>query len=254
MSKPTSYADGAPAWVELSVPDLDAAKEFYGQLLGWDFVADNRPDRRYEYALQGGLKVAGIQQKPEGSPLPTVWIVYLASSDLEVTLKEAVERGAKVLAEPMCIPHRGRLAVFRDPTGAAVALWEANGHLGAEVINEIGTTCWHEVLTHDIDAADEFYSALFGYELHRVDDETTILKLAGQKVAGRRIIGQKLQGKMPPHWQTYVWVADVEATVAKLVELGGSVRFGPVTTPHGPLAGVADPFGAHFTVMWSTER
>src|ERR671927_1197778 len=33
------YAPGTPCWVELNVPDTDAAARFYGELFGWDATA-----------------------------------------------------------------------------------------------------------------------------------------------------------------------------------------------------------------------
>ena len=37
MAERTSYAPGSPSWVDLTVPDLEAALTFYGGLLGWEF-------------------------------------------------------------------------------------------------------------------------------------------------------------------------------------------------------------------------
>ncbi|MCW3840375.1 VOC family protein [Micromonospora yasonensis] len=254
MSERTEYVDGAPAWVELSVTDLDAAKEFYGRLFGWEFKTDEDSERKYTYALHQGAKVAGLSQIPAGSGQPTVWATYLAAADLKSMVDGAVRRGATLLVPPFEVAGRGRAAVLRDPSGAVVGLWQAGAHIGAERINEINTTCWHEVLTNDAEAADAFYTGLFAMHRREIDDQTAILSINGERVGGRRKIGQNLQGVVPPHWQTYFWVADVDQAVERIRELGGKVRFGPVNTPHGPLAGVTDPFGAHFTVIFSTER
>jgi predicted enzyme related to lactoylglutathione lyase len=253
MSKPSKYSDGAPAWAELAVSDLDGAKEFYGELFGWTFDTDESSPRRYTDARQNGAKIAGLTQIPAGSGQPTVWVTYLAAADLAASVARAVELGATVVVPPFEVPNRGRAAILRDATGAAVGLWEAGAHIGAELINELGATCWHEVLTNDLDGADAFYTNLFPFDLHVVDDQTTILKLDGGPVGGRRKIGENLQGIVPPHWQSYFWVDDTDKAVARIKELGGKVRFGPVNTPHGPLAGVTDPFGAHFTVIVPTE-
>ncbi len=197
--------------------------------------------------------MAGIAQVPAGSGQPTVWATYLATNDVDTTAEEAVQLGATLLAGPFEVPGRGRAAVVRDATGAAIGFWQAGEHLGAEVINELGTSCWHEVLTNDIDGADDFYTSLFPLTLHVIDDQTTILRLNDEPVGGRRKIGANLQGVVPPHWEGYFWVEDTDVAVARIVQLGGKVRFGPVNTPHGPLAGVTDPFGAHFTVIVPTE-
>jgi uncharacterized protein len=33
----TDYVPGAPDWVDLGTPDVDAAVAFYGAVLGWHF-------------------------------------------------------------------------------------------------------------------------------------------------------------------------------------------------------------------------
>lgn len=253
MTVSTAYRDGAPAWTELSVPDLDKAKEFYGTLHGWTFRCEDTSDRQYTYALKDDAVVAGLTRIPAGSRQPAVWLTYLASSDVDTTAIDAQQLGASVLVEPFDVARRGHAAVLRDPTGAAIGLWQAGAHIGAERINELGATCWHEVLTDDISRADTFYTNLFPYTVHVIDDQTSVLRLDDKPVAGRRKIGENLQGKVPAHWQSYFWVDDTDKAVTRIAELGGSVRFGPVNTPHGPLAGVTDPFGAHFTVIVPTE-
>jgi len=50
----------------------------------------------------------------------------------------------------------------------------------------------------------------------------------------------------PGAWTVYWESADVDATVAVLLRLGGSVSDGPVDTPYGRMATVADPAGAVF--------
>jgi predicted enzyme related to lactoylglutathione lyase len=249
----TSYGDGAPAWVELSVADLAGAQAFYGDLLGWTFRTGESTPRRYTYALKDGAVVAGLAEIPAGSQQPTVWATYLAASDVDTTAADAVQLGAGLLVPPFDQPGRGRAAVLRDPTGAAFGLWQAGGLAGAQVLNELGATCWHEVLTADLEAADAFYTGLFPLALDRIDDQTTILRLDGEPVGGRRLIAENLQGFVPPHWEAYFWVDDTDRAAKRVEELGGKVRFGPVQTPHGPLAGVTDPFGAHFTVIVPTE-
>lgn len=253
MPERREHSAGAPAWLELSVPDLAAAKDFYGALFGWTFKTDETSGRRYTDAMLHGAVVAGLAQIPPGSGQPTVWATYLATNDVDTTAEDAVQCGATLLVAPFDVSGRGRAAVIRDVTGAVVGLWQSGGHTGFQLVNELGATCWHEVLTNDIEGADDFYTTLFPYVTQRIDDQTTILRLADQPVGGRRKIGANLQGVVPPHWEGYFWVEDTDRAAERVVSLGGKVRFGPVSTPHGPLAGVTDPFGAHFTVIVPTE-
>ena len=65
----------------------------------------------------------------------------------------------------------------------------------------------------------------------------------------------QLPAEVPDYWGVYFAVADIEATVAKLKKLGGSVHVGPMAIEPGTFAMVADPQGAMFNVMQlSPER
>jgi predicted enzyme related to lactoylglutathione lyase len=58
---------------------------------------------------------------------------------------------------------------------------------------------------------------------------------------------------VPAHWTVYFAVADTDATVAKLTELGGSVVEPAMDTPYGRIAGVTDPMGARFKLVGPNE-
>jgi predicted enzyme related to lactoylglutathione lyase len=49
---------------------------------------------------------------------------------------------------------------------------------------------------------------------------------------------------VPSYWAVYVQVDDVDATVARAVELGGAVVQQAEDTPYGRLATISDPTGA----------
>jgi hypothetical protein len=51
---------------------------------------------------------------------------------------------------------------------------------------------------------------------------------------------------VPSHWTTYWEVDDVDASVAKVRTLGGSVIADAADSPYGRIAAVADPTGALF--------
>jgi predicted enzyme related to lactoylglutathione lyase len=59
---------------------------------------------------------------------------------------------------------------------------------------------------------------------------------------------QFLPDGVPGYWTVYFGSDDVDATVAKLVELGGSVIRPAEDTPYGRLAAVADPGGVRFSI------
>jgi predicted enzyme related to lactoylglutathione lyase len=59
---------------------------------------------------------------------------------------------------------------------------------------------------------------------------------------------RELTPPSPPNWLTYFGVEDVDASLAKLAELGGRKLAGPIDIQIAKLAVVADPQGAVFAI------
>ena len=55
---------------------------------------------------------------------------------------------------------------------------------------------------------------------------------------------------IPPHWLVYFNVADLDASIVRLTELGGAVRGEHGSAPGvGRWIGAVDPFGAAFALL-----
>ena len=63
--------------------------------------------------------------------------------------------GGMVFMEPMDVLDVGRMGIFADPAGAVFGVWQPGTHAGAGVVNEPGTLCWNELITTDVDGAEE---------------------------------------------------------------------------------------------------
>jgi uncharacterized protein len=121
-----------------------------------------------------------------------------------------------------------------------------------------GTISWTDLATTDQDGAKEFYSRLLGWEY---DDqpagEGVIYSMA--KVRGRAAAAispqqpdEAAQG-IPPHWNLYVTVDDVDAASGAAGEAGGSVLAGPFDVMDvGRMSVIADPAGAVFC-LWQAK-
>ena len=110
--------------------NVDTAKSFYHQLLGWEANAFNPtgdPSAPPYFILKNGpndpMGTAGLLQCPDPA-MPSVWIPYVVVQDLDVSLAKAAELGARVLVPAMAIGNIGRIAVLLDPVGATVGLHE----------------------------------------------------------------------------------------------------------------------------------
>jgi uncharacterized protein len=120
-----------------------------------------------------------------------------------------------------------------------------------------GVPSWVDTSQPDPEAAAQFYSGLFGWEIENVmpaDSPGVYLmaRLRGRDVAA---IGSIPEGAPPiATWNTYVWVDSADETAARVRDAGGSVLMDPFDVMDAGRMGVfADPEGAVFCV-WQANR
>lgn len=113
---------GRFCWNELSTRDVERAKKFYAETIGWSFdavpAATGGP---YWLAKQGAQPVAGIfdLNGPQFEGVPEHWMSYLAVDDVDARVKQAVAAGA-ALIKAFDVPNVGRIAILREPGGAGI--------------------------------------------------------------------------------------------------------------------------------------
>ncbi len=253
MARIEHYDQGTPSWVELVTPDQGAAQGFYAPLFGWSFNDYDMGEAGHYYiGTIDGDDVAGVSgQMPGMEGHPAFWGVYLAVDDVDAVTAKVEAAGGKVEAGPFDVNDNGRMSALQDPTGARVNLWQANQTIGTVRANEPGTPIWNEVVTPDIPRAMQFYADVLGMSSEDSpmgDDTYTVLSnAAGRQIGGA--MNPPMEG-VPPHWNVYFNVDDVDATVAKALDLGGSVVAPAFDVPGvGRMAVLADPQGAMFNLM-----
>jgi uncharacterized protein len=77
----------------------------------------------------GDASIGGIMGKPPGTPadMPPMWGSYVTVSNLDETVATVKRLGGGVLMEPMEVKTVGRMAVIRDPQGAALSVIQYTG-------------------------------------------------------------------------------------------------------------------------------
>jgi uncharacterized protein len=243
---------GAPVWIDLSSSDPQRAKDFYPQLFGWSAVETDPEYGGYVNFAKAGELIAGmIQNQQEGTP--DSWTTYLSSPDAKATADAVNAGGGQVLLEPMPVLDLGTMAVVADPGGAVVGVWQPGEMAGFGVTGEDGAPVWIELHTKDYPTVVPFYQQAFSWETRVMSDSDefryTVLEKDGEQYAGIMDASAFLPAGMPSTWLVYFQVPDVDAAVAKVEELGGSVLEPAEDTPYGRMAKVADPTGAVFKVM-----
>lgn len=250
MVEMTKYTSGTPSWVDVSTPDMEATKTFYGGLFGWEAQTHPEMGGYTNFTMKGKLICGAAPfMSPDQHP---AWGTYISVDDADAITQAIRDNGGQVVAAPMDVTDLGRMALFTDPTGAFFGIWQPGKHTGAQLVNEPGTFGWNELDTRDMDAAKAFYTKVFPWTA-KTDGEGadgyTEWQLDGRSVAGGMVMGEQLPADVPPNWLTYFVVTDSDATVAKVHELGGSIMMPGMDTDQGRIAVVADPHGAVFATI-----
>ncbi len=252
MGERERYDPGTFSWTDLSTPDAQASKEFYGGLLGWEFEDSPIPDEAgggvYVMARHGGRSAAAMYETTERHP---AWASYGTVDDADATAARAAELGANLLAEPFDVMDAGRMATIQDPTGAVFCVWEPRSSIGAEIVNVHGALDLNQLNTTDPEAAERFYTELFGWRFQRMTGEE------GPQYWGI-YRGERVNGGMmplppgapaPPHWLVYIGIDDIDAASEQIGAAGGTVMIPPQEVPGGRIVVAQDPQGAVFALF-----
>jgi uncharacterized protein len=249
MGERTSHAPGTFSSVDLATSDADAAESFYGGLFGWKSEDMGGAGGTYTIFRLDGKHVAGCFEAADGRPgTPPRWNSYITVQDVDASVARATELGGSVLMEAQDVAQIGRMAMIADPTGAAVALWEPRGAIGAELVNAPGAPCWNDLGTTDVDAAMTFYGELFGWTFEEVSGAESRHRIRnGENENGSLYLQGEEERGVPPNWLVYFATADLEGSDARVTELGGAVIVDPLEVAAGGRISVAtDPQGAPF--------
>ncbi|MFF6926644.1 MULTISPECIES: VOC family protein [Streptomyces] len=245
--------EGTPCWADAMFVDVEGAKSFYGDVLGWTFGESASEFGDYTQAFADGRAAAAVVPPMPGADDTSAWCLYFASPDAAATAVKVRDNGGEVLMEPMRIGDFGTMALARDPGGAVFGIWQAGRHEGFETeMGAPGGYCWSEVFTRDPGRVDAFYPAVFPYTVRKFDDESmdfTMFDVAGRTVLGRMAMGEEFPPEVPSYVNVYFAVPDCDAAVAKATARGGELRYGPVDSPFGRFAAISDPQGAAFAVI-----
>lgn len=114
-----------------------------------------------------------------------------------------------------------------------------------------GEPCWADVMTPDLEAAQRFYGAVFGWEFQNSGPEFGNYSMClkdGKNVAG---ITPPAPGseEAPPMWSLYLASSDVDETARRIERNGGKIMMAPMDIPgSGRMTYAFDPTGAAFGV------
>jgi predicted enzyme related to lactoylglutathione lyase len=251
---------GRFVWYELYTTDVQAAQEFYKQVIGWgtrkwDATSELTPPE-YTMWMAGEQPIGGVMLLPEEAKkmgAPPHWMAYIAVPDVDATAKQAKSLGARVYVEPETIPEVGRFAVIADPDGAVFAAmtpaWPATPETDPQ---RLGFS-WNELFANDWKKADRFYTELFGWrptqDMDMGPEMGTYHMFGRDRFMYGGMMNRPKDTQAPPAWLHYVLVDSADAAAERATKAGGKVIMGPMDVPENDrVAVLEDPQGAHIGV------
>ena len=247
---------GRFTWHELMSPELDKATAFYAALVGWTHQdMPMGPGMTYRIFKTGDRQVAGAMTAQPGQP--NAWLVYVGSENADASVASVKEHGGNVIVPPTTVPDMLRFAIAMDPQGAAFGILQGLGP-GADAPPPApapSTFVWDELHTKDQAAAGKFYGHVFGWTGKVGEGDP--MKYWHWMHAGHDIGGMMdlMSPHAPPHWLAYLGVTDVDASTAKVRELGGKVHMDPMHIEKvGKFSVIEDPTGAHLALFRSARQ
>lgn len=251
-----TYLTGKWVWFELSTSDVEKAKPFYTELLGWTINEKEMGGQKYNSIVAGEKEIGMIQALPADAKkqkLSPAWMGYVSVADVDAAVTAATGAGATVKMPAMDAPEIGRFAALTDPSGAMFGVVKSAKGDEPDMMPKTGQIVWFEHLSKDAKKAAEvagFYATVAGYENETTKMGKTDYTLAKASGAPRMGFAKapkaNAAGKMAP----YIMVSDTDATVKAATKLKGKVVMKATDVPNvGRVALLADPQGAVFGVM-----
>jgi hypothetical protein len=243
-------------WYELSTTNIEAAKAFYREVLGWGALDMSMPGMPYaaftlrELPVCGLLKLSEEAIKQGGSPH---WIGYVAVRDVDRTVLDVERHGGVVRSSPTTVFNFSRFAIVADPDEATFAIvTRLQPGLDPQLEeNSQGRIKWHELLAGDCDKASNFYASVFGWQTEKTHAGSRgtywAFSANGRAFGG---VTKKSSAVSRPSWVYYFDVDDVDEAAKRVRNGGGRVIEGPVQIPGGSwVLQCVDPQDALFALV-----
>jgi uncharacterized protein len=253
MTVATSTLLGRPLWYELMTTDMKAAEAFYQTVVGWKtspFPGSPQPYTMFNRT--GDVPVAGVMAKPAEVKAPPFWAMYVGVPRIEDAAANINRLGGTAHTGIIEIPTVGRVQMMMDPQGAAFYIYEpARAEPRPEAAAEVGEASWHELMTTDLAAAMTFYEQAFGWKPSEALDMGPMGKYQmfnrPHGMIGGMMNKPPQMANVPPNWQIYFRVPDVDNAAERIKANGGRILNGPMEVPGGDrVVNAMDPQGAAF--------
>ncbi len=128
MSEYTAPPVGHIGWIDLTVGDATAVRDFYQDVTGWKACGlEMGGYEDFNMTPPGSdSPIAGVcHARGSNADMPPVWMIYIMVADIEESVRRCETRGGKVRKGITKMGGMGRFCVIEDPAGAVAALFES---------------------------------------------------------------------------------------------------------------------------------
>jgi uncharacterized protein len=244
-------------WYELMTTDVEAAKAFYTNVIGWETRDASMPGMPYTVFTAGDASVSGLMPLPDAASAMGTrprWIGYVNVDDVDAAVAQIRRLGGTVHVPPTDISEGGRFSVVADPQMATLALvnWRSPGARPAASppVGQSGHVGWHELLASDGETAFAFYDAVFEWERAEADvgpsGSYQPFAIDGKAIGG---MFTKPPAVPAPFWLYYFNTGDIDAAAARVKAAGGEILEGPLEVRGVRVARCVDLQGVMFALM-----
>jgi uncharacterized protein len=243
-------------WYELAAADVEGAKAFYTQVIGWGTQDASTPGMPYVLFTAAGAPVSGLIALPQDAltlGFRPSWLGYVGVDDVDASAARVNALGGAVHVPPRDIPDISRIAVAVDPQMAtfAVLRWLALGHEQPHEPGAPGHVGWHELFAADWERAWDFYRELFGWQ--KAQSDVGAIGTYQVFSAGNEMIGGMLTKPATvsmAFWLYYFNVDDIDIAARRAKAGGGRIIDGPIEVPGDRwILQCTDPQGAIFALV-----
>jgi hypothetical protein len=241
---------------DLASPALSEQMDFYRSVFGWSYRAPSPSEDGYVLVLNDGRPIGGMfgYDPPQGEQDGAVWLCLMSVSNVDDAVRAAEANGGTLELGPADVPRRGRHALLRDPAGAVFGVLRSDSGDPPDAEVPIGGFIWVDLFARDPGSMSSFYTALAPYETETrpVTDNVVRLLLNAHGMPRAGIVPVDEEANRSA-WVPYVRVADVEATLERVVQGGGFAIIVPdKAILDGKVAVFVDPNGAVTGIVeWS---
>jgi predicted enzyme related to lactoylglutathione lyase len=261
---------GRFVWYELITTDINAAKDFYREVVGWTTHDASSPNLPYTVFTSGSASVGGLMDLPaEARAMGATprWMGFVAVASADAATDRIRRLGGAVYVPPTD-SNIGRVSVVADPQTATFGLVEGlkPGPSQAATAVESEQVGWHELLAGDWHKVFSFYGDTFGWQKAAPDSGPSgtyqLISASGRTFGA---MSNKRPIEPVPYWLNYFRVPDLDAAADRVKRAGGQIMEGPLEVPGDNwIARCRDSQGAAFAlegrrrdgaseVSWSTE-